>query len=88
MRLAVVAVLAAWPIIAPAQDKPAADAGTEAEAKAQKKADAKKDKPPPRVMFKRNGGSVGDDAAGGGARSAEPSRGGTPGTPSGSFTRP
>jgi esterase FrsA len=46
-------------------------------------------KPAPRVTIKPLGGTgsnVGDDAPGGGARSAEPSKGGTPGTPSGSFT--
>src|SRR5947207_409644 len=46
-------------------------------------------KPGPRVTLKPRGGTgsnVGDDAAGGGARTAEPSKGGTAGTPSGSFT--
>ncbi|TMH45187.1 MAG: alpha/beta hydrolase [Betaproteobacteria bacterium] len=46
-------------------------------------------KPGPRVSVKPKGGTgsnVGDDAPGGGARSAEPTKGGTPGTPSGSFT--
>lgn len=46
-------------------------------------------KPRPRVTLKPRGGTgsnVGDDAPGGGARSAEPSKGGTGGTPSGSFT--
>jgi hypothetical protein len=41
------------------------------------------------VVLKPRGGTgsnVGDDASGGGARSAEPSKGGTVGTPSGSFT--
>jgi esterase FrsA len=45
--------------------------------------------PGPRVTLKPKGGtgsSAGDDAAGGGARSAEPSKGGNAGTPSGSFT--
>jgi len=83
MRLVMLAMLAAS-FLAAAQDKPPA----KADPKAEKKAEEKKDKPAPRIMFKRNGGSVGDDAAGGGPRSAEPSRGGTPGTPSGSFTRP
>ena len=81
MRAALLAILAAWTLAGTAQDK--------APAPVEKKTDkAEKPKPPPRVMLKRNGGSVGDDVAGGGARSAEPSRGGTPGTPSGSFTRP
>jgi len=46
-------------------------------------------KPDPRIVLKPRGGTgsnVGDDAPGGGATSAEPSRGGTPGTPSGSFS--
>ena len=48
-------------------------------------------KPRPRVTLKPKGGTgsnVGDDASGGGATTAEPSKGGTPGTPSGSFTGP
>jgi len=84
MRVAL-ALVAAWSIVALAQDKPPAKADGKA---AEKKTDEKKEKPAPRILFKRNGGAVGDDAAGGGPRSAEPSRGGTPGTPSGSFTRP
>ena len=46
-------------------------------------------KPRPRVVLKPRGGTgshVGDDVPGGGARSAEPSKGGNAGTPSGSFT--
>jgi hypothetical protein len=46
-------------------------------------------KPRPPIALKPRAGSgsnVGDDASGGGARSAEPTKGGTPGTPSGSFT--
>src|SRR6266850_2436077 len=48
-------------------------------------------KPRPRVSLKPKGGtgsSVGDDVPGGGATSSESSKGGTPGTPSGSFTGP
>ena len=86
MRVALLAILAAWTVAGTAQDK--APEKKDPDKKAEKAEKAEKAKPPPRVMFKRNGGSVGDDVAGGGARSAEPSRGGTPGTPSGSFTRP
>ncbi|HZD20352.1 MAG TPA: alpha/beta fold hydrolase [Burkholderiales bacterium] len=46
-------------------------------------------KPGPRLTLKPKGGTgsnVGDDAPGGGPRTAEPAKGGTPGTPSGSFT--
>ena len=46
-------------------------------------------KPRPRVTLKPRGGTgsnVGDDASGGGPTSAPMDRGGTPGTPSGSFT--
>jgi len=45
--------------------------------------------PKPRVTLKPKGGTgsnVGDDASGGGPTSAPASKGGTPGTPSGSFT--
>jgi len=43
----------------------------------------------PRVSVKPKGGTgsaIGDDKPGGGPPSAESSKGGTPGTPSGSFT--
>ena len=48
-------------------------------------------KPParPRIILKPKGGtgsSIGDDAPGGGAPASPSSKGGTPGTPSGSFT--
>ncbi|HUQ73786.1 MAG TPA: alpha/beta hydrolase [Burkholderiales bacterium] len=49
-----------------------------------------KDKPPARITLKPRGGTgsnVGDDASGGGATSGSASKGGTPGTPSGSFSR-
>lgn len=48
-------------------------------------------KPRPRVTLKPRGGTgsnIGDDASGGGPTSAPSSKGGTPGTPSGSFTGP
>jgi len=48
-------------------------------------------KPRPRIILKPRGGTgaaVGDDAPGGGATNAEPSKGGNAGTPSGSFTGP
>jgi hypothetical protein len=48
-------------------------------------------KPRPRITLKPRGGTganVGDDAPGGGATSAAPSKGGNAGTPSGSFTGP
>jgi hypothetical protein len=63
-------------------DKKAGD-----KAKDEKPAADEKPKPRPRVTIKKDG-SVGDDAPGGGARSGASSMGGTPGTPSGSFTRP
>ena len=44
-----------------------------------------KPKPQPRVILKKEGAGV--DAAGGGAHTGPSSMGGTPGTPSGSFTR-
>jgi len=45
-------------------------------------------KPQPRVTLKPRGAgsNIGDDASGGGPASAPADRGGTPGTPSGSFT--
>jgi hypothetical protein len=51
----------------------------------------KKPKRKPRISVKPKGGTgsaLGDDAPGGGAPTAQPSKGGTPGTPSGSFTGP
>ena len=56
-------------------------------AKDEKPVADEKPKPRPRVTIKKDG-SVGDDAPGGGGRSGSSSMGGTPGTPSGSFTRP
>jgi hypothetical protein len=83
MRLVVLALLAAASV-AFAQDPDT----RKPEPKAEKKGDQRPDqkaKPRPRVILKKDG-NVGDDAAGG--RGAGPSSsGGTPGTPSGSFTR-
>jgi len=56
-------------------------------ANAEKKDEEKKPPPRPRVELKREPGGVGDDVPGGGAPTAPGSKGGTPGTPSGSFTR-
>jgi hypothetical protein len=56
-------------------------------AKTEGKAGAEKAKPRPRIGLKKDG-SIGDDSAGGGRPSGASSMGGTPGTPSGSFTRP
>ena len=86
MRYVLLATLCAWSFAALAQkpdlpELPGAD-------KPPAKADDKKKKRP-RITVRQKGGtgsSVGDDASGGGARNAEPSKGGTPGTPSGSFT--
>lgn len=85
MRLVLTVILSASACCAWAQNSQPPEIGPKPAAKADEK--KKKAAPRPRVQLKRNGGNVGDDAAGGGARSAEPSRGGTPGTPSGSFTR-
>jgi len=92
MRLA--GLLAAVAFAAQAQTPPLPDPGKRddkpaAEEKA--KPAPLPPKPRPRVSLKPKGGtgsSVGDDVPGGGATSAEPSKGGTPGTPSGSFTGP
>jgi hypothetical protein len=77
---------AAAPAAAQAPEK---DAQAEREKSAPPPAQTPPPKPRPRVTLKPRGGTgsnVGDDVPGGGARSAEPSKGGTPGTPSGSFT--
>jgi len=57
--------------------------------KAEKKDEPKEEqKPRSRISVKPKGGSIGDDKPGGGPPSAESSKGGTPGGPSGSFTGP
>ena len=83
-RLVLLALLAAWSPLhaqAPAQaptEKPAAK-------KDDKPQEKDKPKPQPRVILNKEG--AGNDAAGG-RGVGESSMGGTPGTPSGSFTRP
>jgi hypothetical protein len=78
-----------WALLAAASVVFAQDADTRRpEPKAEKKGDQRPDekaKPRPRVILKKDG-NVGDDAAGGRGGGAS-SLGGTPGTPSGSFTR-
>jgi hypothetical protein len=85
-RLLLLALLAVWsplhaqaPVPAPTE-KPAA----KKDAKPQDK-DKPKPQPQPRVILNKEG--AGNDAAGG-RGVGESSMGGTPGTPSGSFTRP
>jgi hypothetical protein len=81
-------LLAAAPFLAAAQ---APDKDKE-KAAAEDKAEKPPATPPkPRIRLKPKGGTgsnIGDDVPGGGGTTAEPSRGGTPGTPSGSFTGP
>ena len=82
MRLIVAALLAASSLAlaqAPADKPPDKNAK-----KDDKPADAKA-KPRPRVILKKEG--AGEDAGGGGAHTGPSSMGGTPSTPSGSFTR-
>ena len=92
MRLA--ALLAAAAFAAQAQTPPLPDPGKRDDKPATEETAKPAPLPPkprPRVSLKPKGGtgsSVGDDVPGGGATSAEPSKGGTPGTPSGSFTGP
>jgi hypothetical protein len=89
MRPLLVLLLAGLPLLASAQSPSAPEPEKD-------KADAAKPaplppKPRPRISLKPKGGTgsnVGDDVPGGGATAAEPSKGGTPGTPSGSFTGP
>jgi hypothetical protein len=88
VRLVLLVLLAASSLVW-AQARPGADAKPPAKAEDKAPADpeqAKKKPRRPRVIFKKDG-SVGDDASGGGERSGSSSMGGTPGTPSGSFTR-
>ena len=84
--------LLAAALAAPGAAQPLPDPGRRLD-KAEPQAEPQKPqrKARPRVSLKPKGGTgsaVGDDAAGGGAPTAQPSKGGTPGTPSGSFTGP
>lgn len=95
MRSVLLAVLSLWLMSAAGQSsgprtqeerKP--ETVPRAEREPEKKDDSRaeeKAKPRPPVILKKNG-NVGDDAAGGRGGGAS-STGGTPGTPSGSFTR-
>jgi len=90
MKLAA-AILAAFCLQAEAQ-QPLPDPGRRVDkAEPQPTEEKPPRKPRPRVSVKPKGGTgsaVGDDAPGGGPPTAVPSKGGTPGTPSGSFTGP
>jgi hypothetical protein len=88
VRSALLAVLCSGCLIAQAApDEPPAKPPAKGANEAADKADAEKAKPRPRIGLKKDG-SIGDDSAGGGRPSGASSMGGTPGTPSGSFTRP
>jgi hypothetical protein len=82
MRFIVAALLAvSTPVLAQSDtDKPVAKDGKKDDKPADAKAKAR-----PRVILKKDG--AGEDAGGGGAHTGPSSRGGTPSTPSGSFTR-
>jgi hypothetical protein len=86
MRALLLALYAASALAAGEQatkDKPPAKKSEKAAAE---KANGEKPKRRLSIGIKKDG-AVGDDAAGGGQRSGASSMGGTPGTPSGSFTR-
>jgi hypothetical protein len=88
MKLLAVILFAALSVGAEAQPLP--DPGRRVD-KAEPPPAQKKPQRKPRVSLKPKGGTgsaVGDNSPGGGAPTAEPSKGGTPGTPSGSFTGP
>ena len=83
MRIVLLALVAAASV-ALAQGADTRKPEPEAEKKGDKRPDEKA-KPRPRVILKKDG-NVGEDAAGGRGGGAS-SMGGTPGTPSGSFSR-
>jgi hypothetical protein len=83
--VATLLALAAFPAVGQAPEKKTE--GEQPQQSAPPQPPAPKPRPP--VVLKPSGGTgsnVGDDAPGGGATTAGPSRGGTPGTPSGSFS--
>jgi hypothetical protein len=84
MRIILIALLAAASLALAQGGEPRAPEERKPEKKADKRPDEKA-KPRPRVILKKDG-NLGDDAAGGRNGGAS-SMGGTPGTPSGSFTR-
>ena len=89
MKLAALALLAALAWRSEAQPLPDPGRRVDKAEPQQEQKQPRKRRPP--VSLKPKGGTgsaVGDDAAGGGAPTAQPSKGGTPGTPSGSFTGP
>ena len=91
MRLAGLLVLLACATPAQAQPLPDLDPEKKDDGADKQQSAPLPPKPRPRISLKPKGGTgsnIGDDVPGGGATSAEPSKGGTPGTPSGSFTGP
>ena len=90
MKLVAAALAAA--LAAPSHAQPLPDPGRRVDkAEPQQEEKKPKRKPRPPISLKPKGGTgsaIGDDAPGGGAPTAQPSKGGTPGTPSGSFTGP